>query len=87
MKLMEHLPPAGTRVRILRQIPHRDRCWVIDVEGTLVSVQQMPTGAWYAHARKNKLWLDRAMIRTDDGEYIDCILDRYTRIEWSDIAA
>ena len=71
----------GTRVRVIQQIPQTDRVWTTVLEGTVVSFRQTQTGAWFAHAKGHKFWLDRLEVRTDDGEIIDCILDTYTRIE------
>jgi len=71
----------GTRVRVIQQIPQTDRVWTTVVEGTVVSFRQAQTGAWFAHGKDHKFWLDRLEIRTDDGEIFDCILDTYTRIE------
>ena len=71
----------GTRVRVIQQIPQIDRVWTTVIEGTVVSYRQAKTGAWFAHAKDHKLWLDRLEVRKDDGEIIDCILDAYTHIE------
>ena len=71
----------GQRVRVIRQMPHRDQCWTPAVEGEIVSYRQEATGSWYAHSKNHKLWLDRLMIQHDDGELTDCVLDVYTRIE------
>lgn len=81
MVAMNDILKPGTRVRIIRQMPHQDRIWTPTVEGTLVSYRQEPTGAWFAHSKNHKLWLDRVMIRMDNGELTDCALDSYTRIE------
>ena len=78
---MEPQLTPGTRVRVIQQIPHTDRVWTTVVEGTVVSFKQAQTGAWFAHAKDHKLWLDRLEVRTDDGEIFDCNLDAYTRIE------
>lgn len=71
----------GAQVRIIRQMPQRDQCWTPSVEGTLLSIRQEPTGAWWAHSKKHKLWLDRALVRMDDGDVTDVVLDEYTRVE------
>ncbi len=71
----------GTHVRVIQQIPQTDRVWTTVLEGTVVSFRQAQTGAWFAHAKGHKFWLDRLEVRTDDGEIIDCILDAYTHIE------
>ncbi|MCH8315840.1 MAG: hypothetical protein IIA64_07690 [Planctomycetes bacterium] len=78
---MGHQLTPGTRVRVIQQIPQIDRVWTTVVEGTIVSFRQAQTGAWFAHGKDHKFWLDRLEVRTDDGEIIDCILDSYTHIE------
>ena len=78
---MGHQLTPGTRVRVIQQIPQIDRVWTTVVEGTIVSFRHAQTGAWFAHGKDHKFWLDRLEIRTDDGEIIDCILDSYTHIE------
>lgn len=72
----------GDRVRVVQQIPQRDGdCWVAAGEGTVVSLKQAKTGSWYAHAKDERLWLDRLTLRADDGEVNVYILDAYTHIE------
>lgn len=72
----------GDRVRVVQQIPQRDGdCWVTSGEGTVVSLKQAKTGSWYAHAKDERLWLDRLTLKTDDGEINVYNLDRYTHIE------
>lgn len=71
----------GQRVCVTQQIPHRRGVWAACVTGEVVRFEQRKTGSWYAHARDDKLWLDRLVLRKDDGEIVACILDPYTRIE------
>lgn len=72
----------GDRVRITQQIPQRDgECWTSTLEGTVVKFVQAKTGSWYAHAKDERLWLDRLTIRKDDGEISVSNLDRYTHVE------
>ena len=81
------MPPStqtcepGQRVRVIQQIPQRDEVWTSRVEGTVVKVEQRKTGAWFAHAKDDKLWLDRMVLQKEDGEIVVCNLDAYTRIE------
>ncbi|MAE60142.1 MAG: hypothetical protein CMJ49_02170 [Planctomycetaceae bacterium] len=77
----------GTRVRITHQIPQRDEVWTTSVTGTVEKVEQTKTGSWYAHAKHDKLWLDRLHIRADDGELIILHLDPYTRVDVIDEVA
>ena len=79
-QLRQKLVP-GARVKITQQIPARAYAWSSDVRGTVVGFEQKPTGSWYAHSKNDKLWLDRLLIRKDDGEMTTLILDDYSRVE------
>ena len=76
----------GQRVRVVQQIPQRDEVWSTKCEGTVVSYEQRQTGSWFAHAKGHRLWLDRLVVRKDDGELVVCNLDGYTHIEVLDNA-
>ncbi|MEM1012429.1 MAG: hypothetical protein AAGI46_09440 [Planctomycetota bacterium] len=71
----------GARVKIVQQIAARHYAWGTEHVGTIVSYEQRQTGSWYAHSRGDKLWLDRLVIRKDDGEVFTFNLDEYTRLE------
>jgi len=71
----------GQRVTVVQQIPHRARTWTTRVTGTIVRAEQKKTGSWYAHSKDDKLWLDRLILKKDDGEIVTCVLDKYSRIE------
>ena len=49
--------------------------------GTVVKVEEQPTGAWFAHGADGKLWLGRLQLRMDDGELTTLVLDRHSRIK------
>ena len=76
----EQLKP-GTRVKVTQQIAARDYSMSTEVTGTVVSFEQKTTGSWYAHSKGDKLWLDRLLIRKDDGELTTLNLDDYTLVE------
>ena len=76
----EKLVP-GQRVVITQQIPQRDEVWTSQICGTVERYEMAKTGAWFAGAKDEKLWLDRLTIRKDDGEIVVCILDGYSHIE------
>jgi len=76
----------GRRVRVVQQIPQRDEVWATTIEATIVEYEQRQTGSWYAHAKGHKLWLDRLVLRKDDGEIVVCNLDKYTHTELLDAA-
>jgi len=71
----------GAIVEVTQQIPHRDRVWINRVQGTVLSYEQKQTGSWFAHSKDDKLWLDRLVVRKDDGEIISLNLDDYTHLE------
>lgn len=70
----------GTRVKVTQQIPARHYNLNTEVRGTIVSYEQKPTGSWYAHSRNDKLWLDRLVLRKDDGELTTLNLDEFSNI-------
>ena len=72
---------AGQRVRVIQQIPQRDEVWTTRLEGTVVRFEQQKTGAWFAHSKDDRLWLDRLVLQKDDGEQVACILDRYSHVK------
>src|SRR5881394_2282151 len=72
---------AGAVVSVTQQIPHRDRVWTNRVKGVVVSYQQKQTGSWFAHSKDDKLWLDRLVLRKEDGEITSLNLADYTHLE------
>lgn len=71
----------GTRVRVTQQMPQTHAVWSTTVEGTVVRWRQARTGSWFAHAKDDKLWLDRLELRRDDGELVTLNLDHYSLVE------
>jgi hypothetical protein len=71
----------GARVRITQQIAARHYSWNSVIEGVIVDYAQQETGSWFAHSKDDKLWLDRLVLRKDDGEITTLNLDDYTAIE------
>ncbi len=71
----------GTRVRVTQQLPQTHTVWTTTVEGTVCRYRQAKTGSWFAHAKADKLWLDRLELKKDDGELVTLNLDRYSVIE------
>ncbi|MCC6241011.1 MAG: hypothetical protein IT448_12005 [Phycisphaerales bacterium] len=68
----------GTRVRVIQQIAARHYSLPIEVEGTVVRFDQRPTGSWYAHSKRDRLWLDRLLLRKTDGELTTLNLDEFS---------
>ncbi|MFN4243694.1 MAG: hypothetical protein ACK4PI_10710 [Tepidisphaerales bacterium] len=71
----------GCRVKVIQQIPARNYTWVTETVGTVLEYRQKPTGSWYAHSKDDKLWLDRLVLRLDDGEITTLNLDEYAVVE------
>ena len=71
----------GVRVKVTQQIAARDHSWSSEVRGTVLEYQQKQTGSWYAHSKDDKLWLDRLLVRKEDGELTTLNLDDYSHIE------
>ncbi|MEL7087097.1 MAG: hypothetical protein AAGL98_01430 [Planctomycetota bacterium] len=69
----------GTRVTVTQQVQHKG--WTTQITGVIESAEQRKTGSWFAHAKDDKLWLDRLVLKKDDGEIVVCNLDRYSRVE------
>ena len=81
MALDTTLPQPGQRVKVTQQVPRRDGAWTQSVEGIITRYQQAKTGSWFAHAKDDRLWLDRLELQLDDGELTILNLDQYSRIE------
>ncbi len=71
----------GEKVVVTQQIPQRDEVWTTQVVGRVVRAEQLKTGSWFAHAKDDKLWLDRLTLRKEDGELVVVNLDPYTHVE------
>ena len=71
----------GQRVRITQQISRQSKIGTLAVEGVVEVFEQQKTGSWYAHSEDKKLWLDRLLVRKDDGELAWFNLDRWSRVE------
>jgi hypothetical protein len=80
VELRNELKP-GARVTVTQQIPARDYAWSTAVVGTVIDFRQKQTGSWFAHAKNDKLWLDRLVIRKDDGEVTTLNLDVYSHVD------
>jgi hypothetical protein len=71
----------GTRVEVTQQVPRQHKTFHAETEGVVVKHEQRKTGSWYAHAKDDKLWLDRLTVRKDDGEIVMFNLDALTHVE------
>lgn len=81
MALLTDRCQPGRRVRVVQQQPQREGTWTNEVEGVVTRYRQSKTGSWFAHAKDDRLWLDRLELRLDDGEIVTLNLDQYTVID------
>jgi hypothetical protein len=72
--------PEGTPVLVIQRIHQTDTSYAAETAGVIESWQEEPTGAWYAHGRKGKLWILRLRLRKADGELTTLTIDDQTRI-------
>ena len=70
----------GQRIIVTQQIPQRERVWTTRAECTVVRFEQQTTGSWFAGSKDDRLWLDRLLVRKDDGEQVMFVLDQYTHV-------
>jgi hypothetical protein len=71
----------GQSVAIIQQIPLHSGTWTTRTQGAILRYEQCKTGAAFARAKDDRLWLDRLIVRRDDGEVTAYVLDQYTRVE------
>ena len=71
----------GTLVRVTQQIPRRTDTYTTTVTGKVIRQERQNSGSWFARNKRNKVWLDRLLIRKADGEITILNLDEYTAVE------
>lgn len=76
-----HTFKPGQRVAVIQQIAQRDETWTNRLEAAVVRFERRKTGSWFAHSKDDKLWLDRLVLRKDDGEIVVVNLDPYTHVD------
>ncbi|MFG0293825.1 MAG: hypothetical protein ACF8MJ_11840 [Phycisphaerales bacterium JB050] len=81
MQLAPYQIQIGQRVRVTQSIAFGKGTVKTSVEGTVIRYGQQKTGSWFAHAKDDKLWLDRLELRKDDGEIVVCNIDGNSVIE------
>ncbi len=92
--MFESLFPPGTPVSVKQTINKRDRSFETEVVGVVEAWEELPTGSWFAHGRKDsresgggRLWLKRLKLRKVDGELTLLVIDDssvITRVETMD---
>ena len=78
--MSQSLFPPGTPVCVRQTVRRRDRSYEAEVVGVVEAWEELPTGSWYAHGRKDKLWLKRLKLRKADGEVTLLVIDDRTEI-------
>lgn len=80
--MSESLFPPGTSVCVKQTVDKRDRPYEAEVVGVVEAWEELPTGSWYAHGRKDpgdnagpRLWLKRLKLRKPDGELTLLVID------------
>jgi len=71
---------VGARVKVTQQIAARDHTLTSEICGVVQTFEQKQTGSWYAHSKNEKLWLDRLVLKLDDGEITTLNLDDYSHV-------
>jgi hypothetical protein len=71
----------GAKVKVTQQIAARHYALPAVVRGTVVEYGQKETGSWFAHSRDDRLWLDRLVLKKEDGEITTLNLDDYSHVE------
>ncbi len=72
--------PPGTPVRVRQVTERRDGPLEAEVLGVVEAWEDLPTGSWHAHGKKDKLWLKRLKLRKVDGEVSMLVIDDGTHI-------
>jgi len=81
MQDLRELLQRGRRVAVTQQVAQAKRVWTIRVEGEVVRHEQEKTVSPFAHSRDGTLWLDRLVLRKDDGEIVNLNLNGFSRVE------
>ncbi len=76
----EHVFPVGTPVCITEKIRRRDRTTETRTCGTIDVWEELPTGSWFSHRKRDRLWLRRLKLRKVDGEISLLVVDDATSI-------
>ena len=79
-KTPELLFPLGTPVCVTLTVDRRGQPFESQVVGVVEAWESLPTGSWFVHGRKDRLWLKRLKLRKVDGEISLLVLDDLTAI-------
>jgi len=65
----------GTPVCVTETTFRRGQTIRTQVVGVVDAWESLPTGSWFAHGKKDKLWLKRLRLRKADGEITLLVMD------------
>lgn len=66
---------AAKRVRVMKRIGEREGAWTTSIAGIVGRAAERPTGSWLAGGKGDKRWLNRLLLKKDDGEPVLVSLD------------
>jgi len=72
---------VGTKVRVIQDIHQSGTAYGAETVGVIDAWDGEPTGAWFAHGRNGRLWLQRLRLRKPDGEVSLLTIDDRTRVQ------
>ncbi len=72
--------PSGTPVKVTQETWRRAQPVEVETVGVVESWEELPTGSWFAHGKKDRLWLRRLKLRKLDGEITLLVVDDGTSI-------
>ena len=82
----ESLFPPGTPVCVRQTVAYRSGPVHTEIIGVVERWEELPTGAWFAHGKHDKLWLTRLKLRKVDGEISLIVVDEGTQIAKLEVA-
>jgi hypothetical protein len=78
---MTSIYQPGALVRITQQIPRRTGVYTAQITCRVIRQERQNSGSWYARNPRDKVWLDRLIVRKENGETSILNLDEYTAVE------
>jgi hypothetical protein len=77
----------GTPVCVTETTFRRGQTIRTQVVGVVDAWESLPTGSWFAHGKKDKLWLKRLRLRKADGEITLLVMDDGAAIAKREVVA
>jgi hypothetical protein len=73
--------PPGTSVRVSQAFARGPNRITVEVTGVVEQWQEKASGSWFAHGKRGAYWLTRLLLRKNDGELTELVMDNSTAIE------